>query len=43
MRAFLLSIVILAVLAVGAYYALNSDRVPFSSAERTAGEAVRLD
>lgn len=43
MRAFLLAMVVMGGVAVGAWYGLNSEYADFSSAERTAGEAVRLD
>ena len=41
MRAMFLAFAAIAVIAVGAWYGLN--HAGFSSAERTAGDAVRLD
>lgn len=43
MRAMLLSFVAMAAIAVGAYYALHTEPVEFSAADRTASDAVRLD
>lgn len=44
MRAMLLSFVAMIAISIGAYYALNSDRVPLSAAEQgSSSTSVRLD
>lgn len=43
MRAMLLSFVAIAAIAVGAYYGLHSEYVPWTSADRASADSVRLD
>ncbi|WP_281249213.1 hypothetical protein [Acuticoccus yangtzensis] len=43
MRAMLLSFVTIAAIAVGAYYTLHSEVVPWTTADRTSASSVRLD
>ena len=43
MRAMLLSFVAIGAIAVGAYYVLHSELVPWTTADRTTAPSVRLD